>query len=437
MAGFKYKKFTVTGGNADFPVGSTDANIRLKEETIMNKFAQALIDCNCGWELDGEFIDEMGAFMDVPIYGTTATAPGYFFKNTTSGARLFATYVSGTVSGGMCFYSDAQHTAKVFDDSQMCTVYHSSRPTGNTNLQGFIMSMIPPGEEDTWLPFLTSDGDGPFIPASATRLCGTAVTAGTLDNSSNLINIAKSISNGITITFQVFATDECVGIGFSISMTSSGNPLLGYFCGKILGDLSDVSGDTSIQSKYGVFSYRRPCSSSSYSYDYITDTSNYTNTGWHDVNVFTNTTSTGLSLHSAIGMGSRGNNSFDLTYEKTIESSRYARSTTPGNSCCLSDGTWITNTSTHGVTLQINASIIIGTNMYDATSNKRPWVPIAMIIVAASGETEIAGVKGYLDTNLFRAMPQFDAGTVLDNGNFVCTGQGDITLGWDPTNESW
>ena len=136
MAGFKYKKFTVTGGDADFPVGSTDANIRLKEETIMNKFAQALIDCNCGWELDDSFIDEMGAFMDVPIYGTTATAPGYFFKNTTSGARLFATYVSGTVSGGMCFYSDAQHTAKVFDDSQMCTVYHSKRPTGNTNLQG-------------------------------------------------------------------------------------------------------------------------------------------------------------------------------------------------------------------------------------------------------------------------------------------------------------
>lgn len=437
MAGFKYKKFTVTGGDADFPVESTDANIRLKEETIMNKFAQALIDCNCGWELDDEFIDEMGAFMDVPIYGTTETAPGYFFKNTTSGARLFATYLSGTVSGGMCFYSDVQHTSKVFDDSQMCTVYHSSRPTGNTNLQGFIMSMIPPGEEDTWVPFLTSDGNDPFIPASATRLWGTAVTAGTLDISSNLTNIVKSIRNGITITFQVFATDECVGIGFSTSMTSSSNPSLGYFCGKILGDLSDVSGDTSIQSKYGVFSYIRPNSSSSSSYDYLSDISNDTNTGWFDVNVFTNTTSTGLRFYSAIGMGSRGNNSFDLTYEKTVESSRYAISTTPGNSCCLSDGTWVTNTSTHGVTLQINASIIIGTNMYDATSNKRPWVPIAMIIVAASGETEIAGVKGYLDTNLFRAMPQFDSGTVLDNGNFVCTGQGDITLGWDPSNESW
>ena len=39
--------------------------------------------------------------------------------------------------------------------------------------------------------------------------------------------------------------------------------------------------------------------------------------------------------------------------------------------------------------------------------------------------------------DLFRFSPQFSTGTTLDNGNFVCTGLYGLTLGWDPSNESW
>jgi len=444
MAGFKYRKFTITGGSAEFPTSTSDANIRSKEEYLVKHVADALIDMGIGWACDTTRNATTSDFVDVPKYSSSTAAPGLFLVNSVSGCKFFLSYLSGAYSGGLCFY-DSDGTTKIFDDSQVCTIYNSSRPTFNTNVQGFLMSMLPENSTNNF----GASFNASFLPSDATRIIGTAVNAVAASSASYLYiqNLVNNVTNGSVATVQVFATPYCVGIGNS---SYGSAPYLASFCGRILGDLTNPTADTTDQAKYGVFTVTRSTNGSSSSYpDYNTDTtSRVSNAQYQGATDFSGNAYAKRVIGATPSGGTYNSNpvtilnyfssssSFSM-YMAGVSGAFSVYSTLPGNSVCLADGTWICNTASHGVTAQVNGFPLICEKSFDATSNTRPWQPIAMIVVASDTTNDWAGIKGYLDTSLFRASPQFAAGTVLDNGNFVCTDQGMITLGWDPSNPSW
>jgi hypothetical protein len=282
--------------------------------------------------------------------------------------------------------------------------------------------MIPAGSPNSFgSTFKASE----FLPSDATRIIGTAMNiVGSNSSASYSVNYANKIhTTGNIITFRVFATEYCVGLSCGDSDTGS---VLRYFVGRIFGDLFDPT-DTSIQAKYGTFSITRArCDNQ---YDYISDTNWYLNSQNTYTYDFINQDSYPLPI---IGCAVSSTNAFNLRY---VNSNGNSRSTVPGNSAWV-NGSWTSNTSNHGITAHVDGYNLACPSLYDTSSNSRPWSPIVMYFVSSEGN-ENPGIKGYLDTSLFRASPQFATGTTLDNGNFICTNNCSITLGWDPTNESW
>ena len=423
--GFKYKKFSFTTGSTEFPTGLNAANTRTREEYLVSHTAQAIIDCDCGWTLDTSRNETTTNFFAVKKRNSSTDAPGLFLVNSTSGCKLFLSYLSDNNSGGLAFL-DTDGTTKVFKDEFVSTIYHKSRISNSTSIQGMIMSMIPSGSSNDF----GSICDVSFLPADATRFYG---SASNVANSNSKYTLGDFDSSNIVITLQVFATPYCIGAGASVSPTGSTIPW--YFCGRIMGDLASSS-DNSKQSKYGTFTFRRSKASDSSSYDYISD---YSNTQYNYGNCWVmDKTGSDYFGASAIGVAPGGQISYSITYES---SSPYREAPFAGNCVCKADGSWIANTSSHGVAACVNRMLIFTEAVFDATSNSRPWQPIAICVfsndIGTDGIVSGVGLKGYLDTDLFRCSPQFSTGVTMDNGNFVCTGMYGLTLGWDPTNESW
>ena len=50
--GLKFKRVNFTAGTTDFPTGDTDALRRTRSENVLKACVQAIIDCDCGWQLD-------------------------------------------------------------------------------------------------------------------------------------------------------------------------------------------------------------------------------------------------------------------------------------------------------------------------------------------------------------------------------------------------
>lgn len=422
--GFKYKKFSFTTGSTEFPVGTSTANVRTREEYLVSHVAQAIIDCNCGWALDDSWHGGLTDFFDVKKYNSSTDAPGLFLVNSTSGCKLFLSYLSDDRNGGLAFL-DTDGTTKVFKDEFVSTIYHQSRISNNTSIQGLIMSMIPSGSSNNF----GSTCNVSFLPTDATRLYG---SASSVTGANEKFTLADNNSSGIVITIQVFVTPYCIGAGASVS--PNGNTIPWYFCGRIMGDLLSSS-DNSNQSKYGTFTFRRSEASTG-SYDYITD---YSNTKYNYGSCWvTNKTGSDYVGASAIGVAPGGQISYSITYES---SSPYREAPFAGNCVCKADGSWVANTSSHGVAACVNRMLTLTEAVYDSTSNNRPWQPIAICVfsndIGVDGIVPGVGLKGYLDTDLFRCSTQFATGITLDNGNFVCTGLHGLTLGWDPNNEDW
>lgn len=426
MAGFKYKKFSFTGGDANFPTGTSTSDIRTKEESIVSGFATNLIACNCGWQLDSNRHNSVTDFFDVPKMFSSTAAPGLFLINTTSGCKLFITYVdnggSSYTNRGMAFY-DEDGTTKIMPKNEWVVCrYDSYNPGSKLSLQGFVMSMIPEGSLNNFGTVVNAS----FLPLEATRLWGSAAR---LDATTSGYGpyLGTRISNGVVNTFCVWATPHCVGYGVK-STGDGGDCAFDYAIGKIIGDITNTVADTSIQSKYGVVTLKSPystvCSemygnSSSFTLVYkvrrvnnISDYGNYYIWG----------------------------ETFDSPINSMSVEAPNGSNALWGFSVCKADGTWASRTSTSYVAPYVDANMALSDTHFDSTSNSRQWCPFAMLLVSSDPQTECiyngSGMKGYLDTSLFRCSKQFPRGTVLDNGNFICLNEAFLTIGWDPTNES-
>jgi hypothetical protein len=443
MAGFKYKKFSFTGGDANFPSGITPTDIRTKEESIVKGFADALIAMNIGWQCDTDRDPNAttSSFTNVPKYSSSEFAPGLFLKNTTSGCKLFIAYVDdgNTENCGMALY-DSDGTTKLMpaDDYVVCrydiTPQLASKPL---SLSGFIMSMIPVGSTNNFgSTFKASE----FLPADATRLWSSAATI-----SYNYMNgpalITRCYLNAVTVS--VLATPYCVGYGCGIGTQYRG---FVFSVGRIMGDLSNPTVDTTSQAKYGVLSLG-VCISSGYPgnsyYMYYLGRAEYSATyNSYTINL-RDVAESNTYLNNTLSILGKGYIDFSnyINYESvTTDSSYKGKCGLCGFSVCRADGTWVSRANNKFVAPHVDG-VRLASAVYDATSNNRPWVPIGMYLfnLNPADDSIYNGdcFKGYLDTDLFRCSPQFAAGTVMDNGNFICTGEACLTLGWDPSNESW
>lgn len=419
MAGFKYKKFSFTGGTTEFPSGTSASDIQTKEKAIVKGFADALIAMNIGWGCDTTRNATTSDFVDVPKYSSSTPAPGLFLVNSTSGCKLFIAYLgmSGDNAAqeaynAMALY-DSDGTTKILPPD----LYTSSLfdidfiDADKAVLGGLVMSMIPDGSTNSFgSTFKASE----FLPTDATRLCGSICLRYGIYSISSAVS---NVSNGTNYQFSAFATPYCVGYGCGSSSA------IHYFCGRIIGSLSNPTLDTSSQSKYGAiyrcvtWKYNTQCTElspfgieGSQSIASLPGTSTYSTQFW------------GQPIGIACpAVNARVNNWV-------------------GNHICDAGGNWITPNSVRGVSVVMSADTKCD-GTFDNTSNNRPWTPIKVFVFSTDPQNNCVyngnGFKGYLDTDLFRCSPQFAGGTVMDNGNFVCTGVCCLTLGWDPSNESW
>lgn len=412
--GFKYKKFTVTVGSSEYPTTTDAAGIRAKEEWLTSHFAQAIIDCNCGWSLDTNRNATTSNFFAVKKYTSSADAPGLFLQNV-SGCKLFISYLHDTKNGGIAFL-DTDDTTKIFKDDFVCTVYNPDYQNAHTSIQGLIMSMIP---EDSSSAFGSTCNIN-FLPSDATRLYGSATNCvGSYSNDT----YANLYTSNEKCVFQVFATPYCIGVGFGFNDWSTPH----YFCGRILDELADIS-DSLDQAKYGTLAFRR---SGSDSYSYISDRYLWHNCSW--VDVMNNSGST--SSVPILGIAPHQYHTYNCMWRDGSAWGPWL-----GNCISKANGEWVSNTEQCGISPLVNP-MLLSTALYDSSSNKRPWQPIAMVVCSKDlnidGITPGMALKGYLDTNLFRCSPQYSAGTTFANGNFICTDACCLTLGWDPTNDDW
>ena len=402
--GFKFKRINFTAGSADFPIGSSDANIRTRCEVVLTGLADALIGMNIGWRLDPNRSGDSSTtsdFADVPCQSGAKTYPGLFFDNTVSGCKLFMASFSGFLQ----------------DDSVIKNFSGSDLFGAGTNphISGIIASIIPAGSSNNF----GASFDSSFLPADATRIVGT-LNGDTSYGSSYKAAILRDPTGGYIYSYGIYANAYAISVCCNVDTANPPNlynPV--YVTGRVLNTLAHSS-DTQTNSKYGTVILEKTNAS-------------YTNSE-----------------------GNGGNIAFSSTYrlgeykQLNFPGMDPISSNTPYGSggkdyvCgCVTkaDGTWVNgaiNNSSNVVMYVADTAQMSGRVFNSNNNGKSRWVPIEITIVSSDLDTNgvVAGdgFKGYLDTDLFRcALGTY--GQTFDNGSFICPeSEICLLLGWDASN---
>lgn len=397
--GFKLQQVVVLAGSTEFPVGDTDALRLSRSQTLLTKCAQAIIDCNVGWQLDTTKSATTLSYTDIPDKSGTKNYPSLFFVNTISGCKLF-----------MAYFGDSVYSYGIKDFSGNDVI----PAKGYKNHGGLCVSIIP-GESSQTFGSPTSNT---FIPSDATRICGTYWRATNAAISGEEYAAAYNPTSGTYYTYSILATDSVVGVTCnhttieSESHAISINPI--YVAGKIFGIISHSQSQTN--ALYGVVIPK----SESYQYE-----------AWCDT-----------QTKSFSPYGTKLN----------VPWSDISSSGFPGGSFAKADGTWVNGSQAIGG-YWCNASYYTtdiamcdNGSTFNLSGSYR-WSPIGMMVNTTSAQLTTLGVtpgngfKGYIDTALFRAMNKGASSGVLDNGNFVIFEDAAYTgscmiWGWDPSNPS-
>lgn len=386
--GFKYKKFSFTGGSLDFPTGNTDELRLQRAQTILRSAAEAILATDTGWALDTSRNATVTDFSSVPCMSGAKTFPGLFFKNTVSGCKLFIAYFCGSY--------DTSNIISNFGSNS--NLYYISSTTATS---GLITSIIPSGSSSEF----GSSFDNSFLPADATRLCGTCFYQ-SRTSSYSPAHGSNPVSSD-TYTWGILATPYVIGVGASKSSSIS-SPV--YITGKIFGVLAHES-DTAVNAKYGTVFFRMNAGSG------VTE-------GW--------------SGDIANTVGYVGGS------ELRMPGVTYGISDWAISSCCgifsKADGTWINGTNGNGyIVLLFTANVFVFSNKVTTNASDTMWEPLLMVVksadLATNGVIPGDGFKGYLDTDLFRAGLGAEKAT-FDNGNFIKANSAtynNLILGWSLT----
>lgn len=397
--GFRFKRFDYVGGSGSWTGGTDTTSQVARSQAVCKDFADFIISCGKGWQLDTSRNATTSDFVSVPIWNKSGTvqsfsAPGLFFTNSESGCKLFL-----CVAGFSSFYGIA------LDNQYLLNEYTT---TDRILQNGIIFSMIPGGSSSEF----GSTFDSTFLPSDATQIAGsTWCMAPSYERYVNFISYNYS---GYIFSYGLFIDSYCVGIGGNFSNTSSApNLFLGFFAGRIVGTLAHES-DTLPQSRYGVIRFTGN----------MGDASSVAREFYHGYHYTLQSVSrNGCYFTSGINIDSASINSVDSNNGALFASDgtrRDGRNSAnvryyPHTAFALSSNANITNAST-----------------LDATR----WVPFEFGVVsgdlATNGVVSGDGLKGYLDTDLFRC-GAITYNQLYNNGTFIGVNYGTM-IGWDPEN---
>lgn len=387
--GFKYSELVFTGQSSDFPQGTTNALIRQREEFIVKGIAQALIDADTGWTLDTAKNATITAFVNIPTKSSSIKSPGLYLRNTTSGCKLFVSYNGRAPSGGIAAAEGCSLTA-----------YNSDQNTEEIGLNGLILSIIPEGSTDEFTAPSSTDVTL-SVPSSATRFACTVTNYPSYSSFTG--TISQSNIPGTVYRYGVLSTPFCIVILIQ--------KIIKLAVGRVLGELAHEN-DALASARYGVIYFSR-C----YNVQEYTNLNN------------SSTVSAGGSNYTCYG-----NNPSSIAKYNADAST----SSTPYwggmSSISKSDGTWVGNTSDTVVSYYA-AELPFYRNpaiSYATANNTKRWMPFICYIqsgdIQTNGVVPGDGIKGLLDTDLFRYVPAA-VNTLLDNGAFYVLNSM-LTIGW-------
>lgn len=387
--GFKYSELVFTGQSSDFPSGTSNELIRQREEFIVKGIAQALIDADTGWTLDTAKNATITSFVDIPTKSSSIKSPGLYLKNNTSGCKLFVSYCGRSPSGGIAAAKGCSLTA-----------YNSARNTEEIGIVGLILSIIPESSTDEFT--VPSSTDATLsIPSSATRLACTVTNYPTYSNYTG--TISQSNISGTVYRYGVLSTTSCVVI-----LTQKNLKLA---VGRVLGELAHTD-DSEVSAKYGVIYFDR-C---------------------YEVREDMRSPNSSIVQAGGVNYTSYGQNPDSLA-KYNADASTSQMPYWGGMSCVTkSDGTWVGNTSGTVVScFPANSSFYRNSSIsYMTANNTKRWMPyicyIQTVDLQTNGVVPGDGIKGLLDTDLFRYVPSA-AYTLLDDGAFYVLNSM-LTIGW-------
>lgn len=399
--GFKFKRFNVTAGSAEWPTGTTDAIVQSRSEAVLKGCVQAIIDCNCGWQLDTTKNATINDLVAIPTRVSPYTYPGLFLTNSTSGCKLFVAYFGESPKYSIKDFSgngDNLRVSATVSDSTSC---------------GLCMSMIPEGSNSVFGDPSTTT----FLPSDATRIIGTVNRA--TSSSTTKIPYGGDPSSGTIYSWGVFATPTTIAVSCKSSSANPGNLYVpAYAVGRVFGSLTHDT-DTLDTAKYGCINFR-VCSGSTSGKEGATNT---------------------ITDYQAIYDNSRPIYFVGRDPETSGTLSNYMTADSVFGSIAKANGTWVngTDTNSYCVTLFPTDVSQLSGYVYNSTNTgKSRWCPFSVRVISSDLDTYgiVAGdgVKGYLDTDLFRcAIGTY--GQQFDNGNFICIDDDyNILIGWDSTN---
>ena len=441
--GFKYRRidFKGSGTGQNFHVfydwthnGTvTPESCSNRSLYIISSIASALKEMGIGWNLDSSYgntwiedPDHEGCFIiqgtiEVPIMSGTDKMPGIVLINSESGNRLFLGYLSNSNSYGIDLPTEQLVSAGTFNSYGP----NKDRPS----YTGLVVSMIPGDSTQRFGSF----SDGTFIPSHATRVYGmceannTKGTSVTTKSSYGRASFQTEYSK-YWFCYGVLATPYCIAIAANHSaLDESSQPIypehlqLSFACGRILGGLSN---DESLpQAKYGVIQFSLPNGRACMEEG--------------------RTSELGVSWWTTNNIGF-DYGSEEQTYGCSSFRNPYAFANAQGNGKCISllnifkaDGTAIGLTSTANVRVQPDPYLQLSHNLKDDNATVK-WCPFTVGVVSTNlskdGIIPGEGLKGYLDTDLFRCA-RVAQGQTFSNGSFYSL-PFNLVIGWDSSNTS-
>lgn len=391
--GFKFKRINFVGGSTDWPTGDSYANRRLRSENLVKAVAQAIINSGCGWTLDISKNATVTSYVDIPSKTNGEPFPGLFLVNSSSGCKLF-----------VCNFATKNQLGIVDFSGTGASIFRLNNTTDRYT-SGLCMSIIPDNSNSTFGDPTTTT----FLPSDATRIVG---TVNCYTNTNDYGSYAYNPQSGYVYSWGLFVNE------FSIVVTTlranGSAPSLGtpvYGIGKLIGTLVN-SEDSYAYSKYCIL--------------YFMMTGVYYE-GTAPVIRTANYAGSGVSKYF---IGSLTTASSSISYFTN----------SPMGSVFNSAGTWIDGTdgTNYAVTIypvdvfQLSPYVLLPLN-----GDKSRWCPFAISVMATDlstyGVVSGNGMKGYLDTDLFRCALGI-YGKQYDNGNFICCDDNNFLIGWDPTN---
>lgn len=441
--GFLYRRLNFadnsTGSNYnvfyDFTIRTQDAtNCYYRSACAVNSMAAALKDMNVGWDIDTSYgfawaddpshegckIVENDIAVPVMVYPTDKGC-GLIMKNSISGCQLFISYLCASNGSGIDL--PAEQVAKAYGANGS---YVSKNDPDKPSYVGFVFSMIPGDSTQRFGSF----SDGTFIPSQATQVSGlcmsTRTTTGGSADSMKTSYLRASLTTdhtGKKFSYGILATPCCVVFCANHGDTENypEHLILCEACGKIFGGL--MHDENLPQSKYGILYLALHPGSQSGKAFYERGNGLIDGTDYQEVTNPTN---------------------FDGTNEYTYGTGSFVRSVDYTNlkSKNLAN---IFNASGNALARTANRHIRVEPDPYQQLSHNISsdeagimWCPYLVGVVSNNlqedGIIPGNGMKGYLDTDLFRCA-RVPYGTTLCDGKFLSVGY-NLVIGWDPSNQA-